>query len=110
MSEPITKHDWSEWLSLPATIEFLQHIEREWGAGGVRFESIINKFADSNESDPVLMNQIRQVAVCRREILRLAQWPKEELARLSQSSTQPSASPRPAMQEALAGQSRRGGL
>lgn len=61
---------------------FSAYVESEWGAGGTRFESFLNTFADSRQEDPMVLQQIRQIAVARREILRLMKWPTEELAKL----------------------------
>lgn len=103
--------DWVEWQSHPCTRALLMHIEREWGAGGVRFESTLTKFADSLEEDRKVLEQIRQIAVTRREILRLAKWPEEEIERLRKRDTaQVDSSVRPPLAFALEGQSRRGGL
>jgi len=85
----LSKQDWSDWLQLPATQAYLTHIEREWGAGGTRFESTLNKFADSLEEDRKVLDQIRQIAVCRREILKLKEWPREEIQRLKNLEPQP---------------------
>lgn len=74
--------DWHDWLNHPATKAYLAHMHAEWGAGGVRFESSLNKFADSRDEDRIVLEQIRQIAVTRREILKLAKWPEEEIQRL----------------------------
>lgn len=102
--------DWQDWLAHPCTHAFLTHIQAEWGAGGVRFESTLNKFADSHDEDRIVLEQIRQIAVTRREILRLAKWPDEEVTRLREADRKPVGSVRPELAEALVGQSRRGGL
>jgi hypothetical protein len=85
----LNKQDWADWLHQPCTQAFLAHIDRDWGAGGVRFESTLNKFADSLEEDRKVLDQIRQIAVCRREILMLREWPKEEIKRLTQAEREP---------------------
>jgi len=77
---------------------FVQHTESEWGAGGKRFESSIDRFADSRDEDRVVLDQIRQISVCRREILKLVKAPDEKLQYLRSLEPQP------------AGMSRRGGL
>lgn len=81
MSE-VSRQDWIEWLNHPCTKAFDAHAKAEWGAGGKRFEASVDKFADSREEDRVVLDQIRQIAVCRREILKLFKWPEEEVQRL----------------------------
>lgn len=105
----LSSGDWQDWLQHPCTQAFVAQAQLEWGAGGVRFEGFIDTFADSRQDDPIVLQQIRQIAVARREILRLLKWPQEEVSRLRSSEHDP-ASPRRAMEPALAGQSRRGGL
>lgn len=85
----LSKQDWADWIQHPVTQAFFRHVDREWGAGGVRFESTLNKFADSREDDRIVLEQIRQVAVCRREILRLQAYPREEIERLRNLEPQP---------------------
>ena len=86
------------------------HVEREWGAGGVRFEGQLNKIADSTVEDVLALRQIQQIAVARREILKLRTWPTEEVSRLKRlREPAPEPTLRPFSQE-LVGQSRRGGL
>jgi hypothetical protein len=92
------KQDWQDWLQHPVTRAYLAHIEHEWGPGGRRFEGIVEKFSDSLEEDRIVLDKIRQVAVCRREILKLKEWPREEIERLRN------------MEPVEAGFSRRGGL
>jgi hypothetical protein len=110
MSTEETRQDWSEWLQHPATRAFFAHIQGEWGTGGQRFDGLMNKLADSTEEDRKVLDQIRQVAVCKREIARLVQWPSEELARLKRQDVKPEGSYRPELHPMLAGESRRGGL
>lgn len=111
MSDDLAIGDWQDWLQSPATRAFFAHIEREWGAGGRRFESTVDRLADSREDDPIVLKQIQQIAVCRREILRLVRWPSEEVSRLKQlAHPDVSAHPRPQLAPDLVGQSRRGGL
>lgn len=93
-------------IDSPGWQAFTAFVTGEWGAGGRRFESTIDKFADSREEDRHVLDQIRQIAVARREILRLIQWPSEELARLkTPKAPEPVRAP---LDEALVGQSRRG--
>ena len=97
-------------LEHPGWTIFTQHVQAEWGAGGTRFESTLNAFADSREEDVVVLQQIRQIAVARREILRLLCWPGEEVQRLKNLEQQKDTSPRRPMPVELAGQGRRGSL
>lgn len=99
-----------DWLQHPGTKLFFDHLDTEWGAGGKRFESTIDKIADSRDEDAHNLRLMQQVAVCRREILKLKAWPKEELQRLKHLDTPSEANPRQPMPLALAGQTRRGGL
>jgi len=99
-----------DWLEHPGTALFFGHLDQEWGAGGARFEGSINKFADSREDDALILRQIQQIAVCRREILKLKEWPAEEVTRLRNLVHGPDASPRRPMAPELVGQGRRGGL
>lgn len=87
---------------------FQERAKEEWGAGGTRFEGFLNTFADSREDDPRVLQQIRQIAVARREIMRLLQLPSEEVARLAERPAESSL--RPPMPKELVGQSRRGVL
>lgn len=77
---------------------FAQHAEREWGSGGQRFEATVDKFADSRAEDPVVLRQLQQIVVCRREILKLLRAPDEEITRQRSLAREP------------AGMSRRGAL
>ena len=75
-SEPLT-----DLLDHPGWLAFVQHVQAEWGAGGTRFEGTLNSLADARDDDAVVVQQIRQIAVARREILRLLSWPAEEVQR-----------------------------
>lgn len=91
---------------------FRAHVEAEWGAGGKRFERALTELADRKDDDAILVRQMQQVAVCRREILKLLAWPDEEL-RKSKAESDAEALPDPMRAtdpEILAGMSRRGGL
>jgi hypothetical protein len=110
MSTEETRQDWSEWLQHPGTRAFFAHVEREWGTGGQRFEGLMTTLANSTGEDQIVLNKLRQVAVCRREIQKLFQWPSEELARLKRQDVKPEGSYRPELHPMLAGESRRGGL
>lgn len=79
----------SDLVQSPGWKWFIAKTESEWGAGGKRFESTVDKFADSRDEDRVVLDQIRQIAVCRREILRLLKSPEEEIARLKSLEPQP---------------------
>ena len=69
-------------LAHPGWSLFLQHVTQEWGAGGARFETRLNQLADSTVDDANALLHIRQIAVARREILKILEWPREELARV----------------------------
>lgn len=86
---------------------FCAHLDAEWGAGGQRFEALLEQFADSREPDAMVLRQIQQVAVARREILRLRDWPAMRVRHLAAAPSD--MSPRAALPRTLAGQSRRGG-
>jgi hypothetical protein len=60
---------------------FCEHVNTEWGGIGRRFEGAINDLANQHEDDAVLVSKMRQIAVARREILKLLQWPQEEFKR-----------------------------
>lgn len=89
---------------------FCEHVNQEWGAGGQRFAGTIEQLANMTTEDAVLVNQMRQIAVARREILRLLLWPHEELKRQTASETPHVPQGRAPMAEELVGMSRRGGL
>ena len=89
---------------------FAAKVEAEWGAGGSRFETTLDRFADSREEDRVVLEQIRQIAVCRREILRLLKLPQEEVRKLQQGSASLADPLRAALAPELVAQSRRGAL
>ena len=97
-------------LASPFWALFRGYVDQEWGAGGQRFESILAKLADAAQDDAVTLGQMRQIAVARREILRLLQWPVEELKRLSHARGDGAPAPTRAIYEALTSMSRRGGL
>lgn len=86
---------------------FWAYVDAEWGAGGRRFESTLTSFADATQDDARTVQQIRQIAVARREILRLHEWPQSRIRQLSEPAS--ATSPRPPLPSALAGQSRGGG-
>lgn len=101
------------WLSHPGTALFFQHVEEEWGAGGKRFEASIDRFIDSREDDQLILRQIQQIAVCRREMLNLQRWAPEELARLKHAEPPRNGTAGPRRRElaaSLVKESRRGGL
>lgn len=104
-SEPL-----KDLLEHPGWAAFVAHVHHEWGAGGMRFEGFINRFADSREDDPVVLQQIRQIAVARREILRLLEWPAETVAHQKKQDAVTDHHPRKPMPLELVGQGRRGGL
>ena len=102
--------DWQDWLAHPGTRAFVEHIKQEWGAGGKRFEGLIDRFADDLGAPEQNMRHIQQTAVARREILRLLDWPQEEIRRLKEQDKPVELGPREPMPVSLAGMSRRGGL
>lgn len=100
-----------DWLQHPGTTLYFNHIEAEWGAGGKRFEGAVNTYADSREDDPAVLRKIQQIVVCRREILRLKEWPGEEVRRLKNLEGPPLPSnPRRSLPLELILSSRRGTL
>lgn len=88
---------------------FRQHVEAEWGAGGRRFEKTINDLADQIGDAETVVRQMQQVAVTRREILRLLKWPEEELRKV-QDKPDEQPQRRAPLDPELHGQSRRGSL
>lgn len=104
------KDDLQTLIESPGWKAFEAHLLAEWGAGGKRFEQTVDRFADSREEDRFVLEQIRQIAVARREILRLVQWPVEEIARLKHLDQETDGSLRRPLAPELVGQSRRGSL
>jgi hypothetical protein len=96
----LVKHPGWQW--------FCAVVQEDWGAGGLRFEAQLNKIADSRDDDAANFRQMQQIAVARREILRLLKRPEEELQKLTPAVVDWQA--RGAMAPELAGMSRRGGL
>ena len=92
----------------PGWAYFVAHVEREWGAGGRRFERTLEQIADMRDEDVTVLRQMQQIAVTRREILRLLTWPAEETARLREP--EPETSARRPLAPELVGQGRRGSL
>ena len=92
----------------PGWALFVAHVEREWGAGGRRFEHTIDQIADGRGEDALQLRQMQQIAVARREILRLLAWPVEEVARLRTPAGDHAI--RRALPPELVGQGRRGSL
>ena len=90
---------------------FCEHVQAEWGAGGQRFASTMEQLANQSDDDAALVRKMQQIAVARREILKLLLWPQEELKRqqAADHATEEALS-RARMTEALVGMSRRGGL
>jgi len=98
-------------LDHPGWQLFREYVDREWGAGGERFESRLNQIADSDADDAKVLQHLRQIAVARREIRRLLRWPMEEVTRLRAAHTSEAQNtPRPALAEGLTPHSRRGRL
>lgn len=96
-------------LDQPGWQVYLRHAHQEWGAGGARFETQINALADSRADDAETLMHMRQIAVARREILRLLQWPEERIAMLQKAAADPVApNARVPLPHALTGYSRRG--
>lgn len=83
-------------LECPGWILFRDMVNREWADGGRRFEAELDRLADGD--DAATVSRMRQVAVARREILRLLRWPSEELKKLADKGPE------------LVSLSRRGGL
>ena len=88
---------------------FWAHVDQEWGAGGARFERTLMGLAERDEDDAVVVQQMRQIAVARREILRLKDWPSTRLRQLAEPAASDGDDRRPPLAPALAGHSRRGG-
>ena len=78
----LSRTDWHDWLQHPATKAFIAHAHAEWGAGGARFEGLIERIADRKGDPAENMLHMQQVAVARRQILQLLKWPEEEMQRL----------------------------
>lgn len=99
-------------LSSPFWQLLRAHIDEEWGAGGKRFERALVELADRNDDDATLVRQMQQIAVCRREILKLLDWPHEELRRAKEQEHEAEPDPTRAVTDpdVLVGMSRRGGL
>jgi hypothetical protein len=94
----LSKQDWADWIGHPCSKAFFAHLDTEWGAGGQRFERMFEKIADQVGDDAMNMRQMQQIAIARREIMRLKEWPSEQIQRLKALEPQP------------VGQSRRGTL
>ncbi len=60
---------------------FVAHVEREWGANGVKYQSELDKALDLTDAEAAA-SQARQIRAGRRVIETLVRWPSEELARL----------------------------
>lgn len=88
-------------LQHPGWAIFAEIIQREWGDAGRRFEDALNNLANHSGDDATTVNIMRQIAVSRREVLRVLQLPAEELKKLAGKHEDRSE---------LAGMSRRGGL
>ncbi len=97
-------------LASPFWQVFTAHVNEEWGAGGKRFERTLTQLADQTADDATLVRQMQQVAVTRREVLRLLAWPEEELRKLTAPPEVIEPGRAPVNEELIAGQSRRGGL
>jgi hypothetical protein len=91
---------------------FCEHVNTEWGGIGRRFEGAINDLANQHEDDAVLVSKMRQIAVARREILKLLQWPQEEFKRQTASdvTVEDIISGRAPLNNELVSFGRRGGL
>jgi hypothetical protein len=91
---------------------FCEHVNTEWGGIGRRFEGAINDLANQHEDDAVLVSKMRQIAVARREILKLLQWPQEEFKRQTagDATHEDITLGRALLAKELVGHGRRGGL
>jgi hypothetical protein len=89
---------------------FCEHVNEEWGGIGRRFEGAISDLANQHEDDAVLVSKMRQIAVARREILKLLLWPQEELKRQKAEAILADPIGRAAFPPELVGHGRRGGL
>lgn len=90
---------------------FLTHVMDEWGPGGKRFEQAIDRLADLAQRDPAqTVQHMQQIAVARREILRLLKWPEQQLADLKRFDTAPAATDRRRAPDPCMQALRRGGL
>ena len=109
MTDP-ERHDvFDRGLASPFWQLFRDHVEREWGAGGQRYARLLEQLADETGDEKVLLNQMRQVAVARREIQRLLQWPIEEMKRCAESPVESAPTRAPVNERVVAGMTR-GGL
>lgn len=83
----------------PGWALFREMVQREWADGGRRYESELDRLAnDEPEQAAATVRHMQQIAVARREILKLLRWPSEELKKLAEKEPQ------------LVALSRRGGL
>jgi len=89
---------------------FCEHVNTEWGGIGRRFEGAINDLANQHDDDAVLVSKMRQIAVARREILKLISWPQEELKRQTAGGLEYPVDGRAPLVQELVGLNRRGGL
>lgn len=71
-------------LSSPFWAWFKSYAEREWGAGGERYQLAVQTAAEKNDPDSVAM--LRMVIFAKKEIDRLMKAPDEERARLRHAS------------------------
>lgn len=62
---------------------FLEHVQREWGPGGRAFESAAVAAADDTKN-PHSIAHLQQIIASRREILKVIQWPEEQLKQLKE--------------------------
>lgn len=95
MSDPLEALD--SLLTHPGWLLVTAHLDREWGPGGVRYTSEMDRALDLTDN-AASASQARQIRAAQRVILALKDWPAEEVARLRRQTP------------VAAGMSRRGGL
>ena len=64
-------------LDHPGWHLFCAMVREEWGDGR-RYEQALTSLAESPSDPSAIVGKMQQIAVARREILRLLEWPKKE--------------------------------
>lgn len=71
-------------VSHPGWRLFREHVEREWGANGARYQAELDKALDLTDNEAAA-SQARQIRAGRKAIELLVNWPQDEIARLQRS-------------------------
>lgn len=97
-------------LMSPGWQLYVEYVKSKWGRHSDHYVAALEQTQETVNTQIGELHR-KQVIACGKLAAQLVRWPSEELARLKRIEAEVTDThPRPALDPALAGQSRRGGL